>query len=219
MKKGLYIVFEGVVGSGKTTQAKLLVENLRKNYPKRKVVLTHEPGGSEIADSIRRLVQGTTFGEEMEPMCETYLYAASRAQTLRRVVKPVLDSAGIVIADRSYLSSIANQGSGGGMSHSVVMKVNQSAIGGITPDVVFFFDIDPSIGLRRIGQRDGDKFETRGVEYHEKVRKGYLVAAKNFPRKWVTVKADCPVEVIQTRIYSKVTRLLGRSVRHKVRKA
>ena len=92
--KSMYIVFEGVIGSGKSTQTKLLANYFKEHYPKKQVIITNEPGGSEIANEIRRTVQGTHIKEGMEPVCEAYLYASSRAQTLRAVVKPVLDKGG-----------------------------------------------------------------------------------------------------------------------------
>lgn len=113
-KKGLYIVFEGIVRTGKSTQAKLLANHLRNDFPNKEIVLTYEPGGTEIADAIRVLAQGTRFREEMDPICEAYLYASARSQSLRKIVRPTLEHGGIVIADRSYLSSVAYQGGGAG---------------------------------------------------------------------------------------------------------
>ena len=101
-RKGLYIAFEGVIGSGKSTQSKLLQKYLEKTIKDKLILATKEPGGSEIANEIRKTVQGTHIQEAMDPVCEAYLYAASRAQTLRTVVKPILDKGGIVISDRSF---------------------------------------------------------------------------------------------------------------------
>ena len=95
MKAGIYIVFEGIVGSGKTTHSKLLVERLKKDFPKREVVWTREPGGSEIAGAIRKIIQSNEFEEDIDSVAETYLFAAARAQTLRKVVGPVLKRGGI----------------------------------------------------------------------------------------------------------------------------
>ena len=85
----MYIAFEGIVGTGKSTQSKKLYDFLKEQYPSKEVIWTREPGGTEIAQKIRECVQGTEYGEEMGPVCEAYLYAASRAQALRTVVKPV----------------------------------------------------------------------------------------------------------------------------------
>src|SRR3989338_5871436 len=117
-----YIVLEGVVGCGKTTQAKKLYEHLKKNYPGREIILTREPGGSEIAERIRTLVQGTEFSEVMTPECEAYRYAASRAQTLRSIVSPTIQRGGTVISDRSFLSSMAFQGAARGLGTETVLE-------------------------------------------------------------------------------------------------
>lgn len=105
----MYIVFEGMVGSGKSTQSKKLFEYLQVKYPERKIIHVREPGSTIIAQEIRLLAQSRVFEEEMDPICEAYLYAASRAQSLRHMVKPTLDAGGIVIADRSFISSLAYQ--------------------------------------------------------------------------------------------------------------
>ena len=109
MSKGKYIVFEGIVGTGKTTQSKKLYQYFKKQYPRKKIIWTYEPGDSEIANEIRKIVQGTNFNEKMDSICEAYLYASSRAQTLRTIIKPVLEKNGIVIADRSFITSLAFQ--------------------------------------------------------------------------------------------------------------
>jgi dTMP kinase len=209
-KKGLYLVFEGIVGSGKTTQAKLLVENLKRDFPGKEVVFTYEPGGSEIADMIRFLVQGTRFKEEMDPVCESYLYAASRAQTLRRIVRPVVDRGGVVIADRNYISSVAYQGVGRGLGFGEVIKINKVATEQIEPDKVFFFDIDLAEGIKRARDLDGDKFERMDVKFYEKVRSGYMYARKKFAGRWVTIDASGSIDEVQMKVYSVVTKLLGR---------
>ena len=125
MTTGRYIVFEGVVGTGKTTQSKRLVEELKKQFPEKEVIWTREPGGSEIAEAIRTLVQATPFTEKMDPMCEAYLYASARAQSLRTVVLPVLAKGGIVVADRSFCSSVAWQGFGRGLGFETKIRAER----------------------------------------------------------------------------------------------
>ncbi|MBP7859547.1 dTMP kinase, partial [Patescibacteria group bacterium] len=142
-RKGLYIAFEGVVACGKTTQSKLLQKNLQNRFPNKQNIWTREPGGSEISDAIREVVQATPFVEEMDPVCEAYLYAASRAQTLRNVVFPTLTQNGIVIADRSFVTSLAFQGFARGLGIEVVLGINEIAIEGFIPDLVFYINLDP----------------------------------------------------------------------------
>ena len=128
-KKGFYIIFEGCHGTGKTTQSKKLFEFLKKKFPSKEVIWTREPGGSEIADSIRKLVQGTKFNEEMDFICEVYLYAASRAHTLRKIVKPVLERNGIVVQDNSFVTTLAYQGYAQKLGFGTCLEVNKLALG------------------------------------------------------------------------------------------
>lgn len=196
---GKYIVFEGVVASGKTTQSKLLHEFLAKKYPKKQVVWTREPGGSEIADSIRQVVQATPFKEEMEPICEAYLYAASRAQTLRSVVKPILQKDGIVVADRSFVTSLAFQGYGRGVDTKSLLKINAVAIQNFIPDLVIYMDLPIEIAMQRIIDREGDKFESFGPEFFRKVEAGYaeISQMKMFNNSWLTIDGGGKVEKVQ----------------------
>ena len=122
MPSGCYIVFEGVVGSGKTTQSKRLVEVLRSRFPEREIIWTREPGGDDIAEAIRALAQGAAYAKNMDPICEAYLFAAARAQSLRTVVKPAVDRGALVIADRNFISSVAFQGFGRGLVHGHAAK-------------------------------------------------------------------------------------------------
>ena len=209
MPRGLYIVFEGVVGTGKTTQSKLLVEDLKERFPDREIVWTREPGGSPIAEAIRTVVQGTTFPEPMDPMCEVYLYAAARAQSLRAVVKPVLDRGGIVVSDRSFCTSVAFQGGGrafrgGGIQMEVehVLKVNESAIEGFIPDIIIEIDLDPEIGLQRTFDKTGDKFESMPVEFFRKCIEGYCELSQNprFAPIWKRVNGEGSMEEVEERI-------------------
>ncbi len=178
--KGLYGAFEGIVGCGKTTQSKLLHDRLRDLYPEREVIWTREPGGSEIADAIRKVVQGTEFAEDMDPVCEQYLYAASRAHTLRKVVKPVLDRGGIVVADRSVFTSVSFQGFGRGLGPELVLKINEAAVDGLLPDRVLFINTGIDMCLGRKGDLAGDKFEAMGHEFFSKAIEGYLYAVATF---------------------------------------
>lgn len=157
-RSGKYIVFEGIVGSGKTTQSKLLAERLKATW-------TREPGGSEIADAIREIVQGTEFGETMEPVCEAYLYAASRAQTLRAIVKPILDKGGTVVADRSVFTSLTYQAVARGLGMETILEINKIAVGDIWPDKVFYIDLPVEMALARTADTVGDKFEKFGPDF------------------------------------------------------
>lgn len=196
-----YIVLEGVVGCGKTTQAKKLYEHLKKNYPGREIILTREPGGSEIAERIRTLVQGTEFSEVMTPECEAYLYAASRAQTLRSIVSPTIQRGGTVISDRSFLSSMAFQGAARGLGTETVLEINTPAVP-IFPDIILFIDLDPELGLQRSFDRNGDKFEKENKEFFKKIQQQYQEIARlpKFKERWRTIDGNGSVEEVFERI-------------------
>ena len=177
MKKGLYVAFEGMTGVGKSVQSKLLFKKLKKRFPQKKVVWTIEPGGSEIASAIRNVVQRTLFRERMDPVCEAYLYAASRAQTLRKLVEPVLNDGGILVADRSVFTSLVFQGLGRELGMDKVLEINREAVGEIWPNAVVVLDVDPGEARGRSFDVAGDKFERMGISWYRRVRRGYLEVA------------------------------------------
>ncbi len=185
----MYIVFEGIVGSGKSTQSKMLYEYLKKRLPDKEILLTREPGGTEIAEAIRKLVQGTEFSETMDPMCEAYLYAASRAQLIRKKIKPVLEKGGIVISDRSYISSLSFQGAARGLGIKKVMEINKEAVEPADPDIIIFLHISPEEGLKRAFDKEGDKFESKGIEFFKKIEQGYkkISLLEKFNKKWINI--------------------------------
>lgn len=182
-------MFEGVVGTGKTTQSKQLVAYLQHRFPDREVVWTREPGGSEIAEAIRKLVQGTPFTEAMDPVCDAYLYASARAQSLRSVVKPILDRGGIVVADRSVFSSVAWQGFGQGLGFETVWRINEPAVHELLPDVVVYLNLDITEGMRRTFDAAGDKFEKFPPEFFARCQEGYAFLSEHeqFRNRWKTI--------------------------------
>ncbi|MBI4099900.1 dTMP kinase [Candidatus Microgenomates bacterium] len=207
-KKGLYIVFEGIVGCGKTVQSRLLANRLREEYPRREVLWTREPGGSEIAGQIRKIVQATEFEEEIDPICEAYLYAASRAHTLRRVVAPVIKRHGIVISDRSYLTSVAYQGAARGLDPELVLEINKVAVDGMIPDAVFFLDVTPGVALARSRDKLGDKFERYDVDFYIRAIDGYEVAQKMLKDVWHRIDGSNEIDKIHDKIWDQVLKLL-----------
>lgn len=205
----MYIVFEGVVGVGKTTQSKRLVTYLQEKFPHRRVLWTREPGGSVVAEKIRKVVQGTTFFEGTDPVCEAYLYAASRAQTLRTVVKPALEQGDIVIADRSFLTSISWQGFGRGMGFEKVYEINKVAIEDCQPDAILYLDIDVRKGMARTFDADGDKFETFPPQFFERCRDGYTFLSHHplFRDKWHTVDASGSIDEVFALIVKEIDKM------------
>lgn len=205
MKKGFYIIFEGCHGTGKTTQSKKLVEFLKTKFPNREIVWTREPGGSEIADAIRKLVQGTTFTEEVDPICEAYLYAASRAQTLRRVVQPVIEKNGIVVQDNSFLTSIAYQGGFRELGIEKILAINETALNKFYPDLVIYLDLDPDVAAQRKFDSQGDRLETL-VKKYDKVVAAYKKASRlpDLKKRWINVNADGNIEDVFNKILKRI---------------
>jgi dTMP kinase len=131
-------------------------------------------------------------------MCEAYLYASSRAQALRSLIAPVLKNGGIVISDRSFFSSIANQGFGKGLGFETIMQINSTAVAGFSPDKIIFMDLPIETGISRSFDKDGDKFESLGNEFYSKVHSGYkhIQSLPEFKDKWVNIDASKDVDAV-----------------------
>lgn len=202
MNTGRYLVFEGVVGTGKTTQSKRLVEALKERFPEREIIWTREPGGSEIAEAIRVLVQGTPFTEAMDPICEAYLYASARAQSLRATVAPVLARGGVVVADRSFCTSIAWQGFARGLGLETVLEINKTAVKDVLPDLIIEMDLAPEIGLKRTFDAKGDKFETMPIEFFQKCVEGYRALSSHelLQARWKKIDGQGTQEEVFVRV-------------------
>ncbi len=209
-KKGIYIVFEGMVGVGKSIQSALVVERLKKDFPRKLVIYTKEPGGTEIAQEIRRVVQGMIFKEEMDPICEQYLYASSRAQSLRMIVKPTLAKGGIVLSDRSFVTSLAYQGFGRGLGMPKVLEINKAAVDGFWPDKVFFIDVKIEEALKRTKDLSGDKFEGYDKKFFEKVVKGYRQIAKKYPKMVEVIDGNKSVADVHDKIWQSILKLVNK---------
>ena len=219
--KGLYIVFEGINGSGKTTQAKLIVPYLEKLTGK-EVVYTREPGArdinnniqSNIAEDARKFVQGTDYkglhDEMMEVMTEFLGYSASRTQTLPNIVLPVLKRSGIVVADRSFISSAAFQGHAKGLSIETVIAISKLVVQGVEPDYIFYIDLKPEIALTRMGDLEGDKHEKEGPEYHQKTDEGYAIMSKMpyFKDRWVPIDGTGTKQEVHKRVVKEINGIL-----------
>lgn len=173
--QGLFITFEGPDGAGKTTQIEKLAAYLEETN--RPFILTREPGGTRISDAIRSLILHPEYTEMMNET-EVLLYAASRAQHVKEKIVPALKEGLIVLCDRFVDASVAYQGYGLGIEIEKIVAINEFATGGLTPDRSYFIDISPEHARERLVQRSGhgalDRIEQKDLQYHEKVRHGFL---------------------------------------------
>lgn len=182
-----FITFEGCEGVGKSTQIRLLAEELgRRKVP---CVVTREPGGSRIAESIRRIILNAG-NSDMDDLCELFLYLAARAQHLKDIVRPALAEGKVVICDRYIDSTFAYQGYGKGLDADMVEALNRAAIGDLIPDLTIFLDLPPERAFMRKGGPDReDRLELMAQSFHEKVYAGYLEISRRAPERFVRVDA------------------------------
>ncbi|MGC9335789.1 MAG: dTMP kinase [Anaerolineae bacterium] len=199
---GFFIAFEGPEGSGKTTQMHLLAEYLyEQGYAP---LITREPGGTRIGDRVRAILLDPLH-EEMAPTTEFLLFSASRAQHVRQVIGPHLAQDGIVLCDRFAYSSLAYQGYGYELDLKVLRHITEFATGGLMPDLSFYLDLPVEIGLRRKSGGEGDdwnRMEQKGIDYHQRVRRGYLEMTAQEPDRWAVVDATASLSAIQAVIRS-----------------
>lgn len=201
-KKGLFITFEGIDGCGKTTQINLLKEYLKtKNLNS---VITLEPGGSDIGKDLRQIL--LHHEGYVSDVCEMFLYLADRAQHIETVVKKNVNIGNIVLCDRHIDSSVAYQGYGRGGNIRQIDMLNNIATGGYKPDLTFVFDVDVEVAQSRVGN-EKDRLEALGLEFHQKVKEGYLELAKKFPRIKV-IDANLSIEKVFEQIKQIVDEVL-----------
>lgn len=186
--KGTFVTFEGCEGVGKSRQLEMLKSYLTAhgvNY-----YYTREPGGTPVSEKIREIILDKN-NSEMTDECEALLYAAARAQLLKQVIKPVLESGGLVICDRYIDSSLAYQGFARGLGAEFVNKINDYAVKNFMPDYTVFLNLPPELAFRRKGGADSsDRLELSGMEFHEKVYRGYLELAAENPERFIVIDAS-----------------------------
>ena len=201
--RGLFITIEGVEGSGKTTVAEAIVNNLsRKGLT---VVVTAEPGTTLVGSQIRQLLATVS---ERTAWTEAFLFLADRAEHVAKVIKPALERGEIVLCDRFTDSTIAYQGFGLGLPLEWLTQLNSIATNGLVPDLTLLLDIDPEMGLKR-SQRE-TVFERRSLDFHQRVRWGYLWIAKQEPHRVKVIDASQPLESVLTQALRLVEEALAR---------
>ena len=208
--KGLFIVMEGPDGSGKTTQINLLKEYLEEaGY---ECLITREPGGTVIGEEVRQLILNPEH-KEMSPVTEMLLYAASRAQLVHEVIGPALEEGKIVISDSFVDSSIVYQGIARKLGISTVSAVNAPGIGIYRPDGIFFIDLSEAEGLRRKKeQKNLDRMEQEGIDFHHMVSEGYRKVLSGRPEV-MKIDGGRSIDTIQKKIRNHVDELLKKKNR------
>ena len=191
MKKGLFITFEGADGSGKTTQVNKIKTFLEaKGYD---VVVTREPGALELGQKIRNILLHST--EVVADRCEIFLFVADRAQHIETFIKPAINQGTIVLCDRHTDSTIAYQGYGRGQDIEMLKQLNEIAVNGLKPDLTLLFDVSTEVAQERVGS-EKDRMESAGIEFHKKVRNGYLELAKQDPERIKIIDANLTIEEV-----------------------
>ena len=176
----LFVSFEGIDRSGKTTQARMLAEALGDD-----AVAVREPGGTELGERVRAVLKDPAV--EIDPRSEALLFAASRAELVAQVIRPALAAGKVVVADRFLDSSLAYQGAARGLGVEEVAAVNELGVGGLKPDLTFYLAIEPGVASRREG--DGDRIEDEGEELQQRVAEAYERLAAEEPERWRRIAA------------------------------
>lgn len=187
-RRGFFITFEGIEGSGKTTQMHRLAHHLLAYGHKR--LMTREPGGTPAGEAIRRLLL-TTKVDGVRATAELYLYLAARAQHLEEVVLPALAKGRIVLCDRFSDATVAYQGYGRGLDLGLVKRLVATAARGVRPDLTILLDLDPRVALARLVNRQiNNRMDREAIDFHRRVRRGYLALARANPSRIKVVAAD-----------------------------
>jgi dTMP kinase len=207
-KKSLFITFEGVEGSGKTTQVNMLHAHLLRK--KVDVVATHEPGGTRIGEEIRRVLLDPSF-KEMHPLTETILYAADRAQHFFEVIKPALDAGKVVVCDRFIDSTLAYQGVARRVGMEGVQNLNEWITDDLYPDFTFLLEIPYRVGLKRLEERKRglDRMEGEAQSFHEQVQEAYITLAKFYPQRFVLLNGAEKPENVHHEVMQRISPFLG----------
>jgi dTMP kinase len=203
--KGRFITFEGIEGSGKSTQIELLAARLRTHGVA--VLVTREPGGTPVAEAIRGVLLDVR-NRALQPAAELLLYAAARAQLVGETIRPALEAGTTVLCDRFADSTAAYQGYGRGAPIEAIAQLHAIAAGGLEPDRTFVLDLPVAEGLARARARGrADRIEQEPVAFHERVRAGYLELARHHPQRVVLLNGLEKPEVLAARIWAAVADL------------
>jgi dTMP kinase len=213
MKRGLFITLEGIDGTGKSTQLRLLVQHLKERGLA--VRVTREPGGTKVGERIRKILLASTT-TRLAPLAELALMYAARAQHLQEVIRPALAKGDIVVSDRYNDASLAYQGYGRELGVETVRAFDRIVCARTQPDLTIILDLAPRLSLERTQGRQSrrkskqERFELQGMNFHSRVRNGYLAIARKQPRRVKVVRAGGPVAEVQAEIRKLVDAFLAR---------
>ena len=190
----MFFSFDGIDGVGKSTQLRLLCEWLGSQGID--VVVCRDPGSTPLGEEVRRILLASHDETPIGPRSEMLLYMAARAQLVDEVIRPALSAGRTVVSDRYLLANVVYQGYGGGLDLAVVRQVGAAAVDGVTPDCTFLLDMDPAAALARVG-RQLDRVESRGDEYRQRLRAGFLAEAEMMCSAVHVIDAARSVDVVQ----------------------
>jgi dTMP kinase len=207
VKRGLFITFEGIDGCGKSTQLARAQEYCRSR--KLPILVTREPGGTAISEKIRELLLNPEH-HAMVDECELLLYFAARAQHVAEKIRPTLKAGTVVLCDRFSEATFAYQGFGRGVDLHLLSQVNEFATAGLSPDLTFVFDVAVEVAHHRMQAtgRAPDRLESAAIDFHQRVREGYLTLAANNPERIVLIDAEHPVDEISVVVCDTLERYL-----------
>lgn len=195
VKRGYFITFEGADGCGKTTQLELLADYLKEKN--KEVIITREPGARGLGERIRDIL--LNYDGEVSDRCESFLFLADRAQHIDIIVNPAVEDGKIVLCDRHIDSSVAYQGYGRGLDIEQIDRLNMIATNGKRPDLTLVFDIDAETSMKRVGS-EKDRMESAGIDFFNRVRKGYLELANQEPERIRVLDATKSIEEIHNEV-------------------
>ena len=195
VKRGYFITFEGADGCGKTTQLELLANYLKEKN--KEVIITREPGARGLGERIRDIL--LNYDGEVSDRCESFLFLADRAQHIDIIVNPAVEAGKIVLCDRHIDSSVAYQGYGRGLDIEQIDRLNMIATNGKRPDLTLVFDIDAETSMKRVGS-EKDRMESAGIDFFNRVRKGYLELANQEPERIRVLDATKSIEEIHNEV-------------------
>jgi dTMP kinase len=206
---GLFVTFEGIEGTGKSTQVALCAERLRRRGLR--PLVTREPGGTPLGESLRALLLARRDSGS-DPLVETLLMVADRAEHVRTVIRPALGEGRIVLCDRHADATVAYQGGGSGVDLAKIVEWNRLATGSLVPDLTVLLDLSPAHARERLEARAKtlDRFESEPIAFFERARKTYLDLARQEPGRWIVLPAESPSEDLSERIEAEILRRLPR---------